>query len=393
MRLLLVHNFYQRPGGEDVVFASEKALLANKGHEVFELTAHNDEIDRVSRAQAALETIWSRPFQRTLEAKIAEVRPEIIHFHNTFMVISPAAYYTARSRGIPVVQTLHNYRLVCPAATFFRDGHVCEDCLGQLAPLPSIRYGCYRHDRKTTGMVAAMLTLHKVLRTWSNQVDRFVVLTEFARRKFVESGLPSDKLVVKPNFLMDDPGTGKRSGGYALFVGRLSEEKGVGTLLESWRSVPDVVLKVVGDGPLMPELRAKVQSEGLTNVELLGQCPRAETLALMKEAYCLIFPSEWYEGMPMTIVEAFACGIPVIASSVGAMCELVAERETGMFFSAGDADSLAETVRRAWASPEEMARLGSNARREFLARYTAEHNYDQLSGIYHGLRKSSRSAV
>ncbi len=393
MRLLLVHNYYQRPGGEDVVFASEKALLSQKGHDVYELTADNAEIDRTSRVQAAVETIWSRSFQRILDAKITQVRPEIIHFHNTFMQISPAAYYTAHQRGIPVVQTLHNYRLACPAATFYRDGQICEACRGLVAPLPSIRYGCYRHDQTTTGVVAAMLTVHNVLKTWSRQVDRFLVLTEFAKRKFAESGLPAEKLVVKPNFLVDDPGVGQRSGGYALFVGRLSDEKGVSTLLASWRALPDIRLKVLGDGPLMPELQALVQSAGLTNVELLGQCAHEETLALMKEAYCLIFPSEWYEGLPMTIVEAFACGVPVIASNIGAMCELVAEDETGMFFVAGDASSLTKTVRQAWAAPENLARISANARREFLTKYTADHNYEQLSLTYNGLIKSRLDAI
>ncbi len=376
-----------------MVFASEKALLSQKGHDVYELTADNAAIDGTSRVQAAVETVWSRSFQRILDAKIDQVRPEIIHFHNTFMTISPAAYYTAHQRGIPVVQTLHNYRLICPAATFYRDGQICEACQGLTVPLPSIRHACYHHDRAATSVVAAMLTFHNLLRTWSSKVDRFVVLTQFAKQKFAESGLPADKLVVKPNFLMDDPGTGQRRGGYALFVGRLSEEKGVGTLLESWREVRDLPLKVVGDGPLMPALRSMVQAYGLTNVELLGQCSHDETVELMQAAYCLVFPSEWYEGLPMTIVEAFACGVPVIASKVGAMCELVADNETGIFFTAGDPTNLAKTVRQAWAAPDDMERMSRNARREFLTKYTAEHNYELLSLTYNGLIKSRQGAV
>ncbi len=393
MRLLLVHNYYQRPGGEDVVFAAEKTLLSQKGHDVYELTADNDEIAHTSRARAAIETIWSRSFQRILDAKIAQVRPEIIHFHNTFMVISPAAYYTAHQRGIPVVQTLHNYRLVCPAATFYRDGHICEDCRGLVAPLPSVIHSCYRQDRATSGVAAAMLTVHNLLGTWSRQVDQFLVLTEFAKQKFIELGLPSDKIVVKPNFLIDDPGIGERSGGYALFVGRLSEEKGVRTLLASWRALPDIPLKIVGDGPLMTDLQAMIASDGLTNVELLGHQTREETDALMQAAYCQIVPSEWYEGMPMTIVEAFACGAPVLASRLGAMDELVTENETGRFFTAGDPDSLATVVRQAWDSPESMARMSMNARREFLTKYTAEQNYEQLSLIYNRLQKSQQTNV
>ncbi|MBK8019904.1 MAG: glycosyltransferase family 4 protein [Chloroflexi bacterium] len=390
MRLLLVHNYYQQPGGEDVVFASERDLLAKMGHDVHVLTAHNDSVAEIPRSRAFVESIWSRSFQRILDAKIAEVRPDVVHFHNTFMVISPAAFYTVKKWRIPLVQTLHNYRLACPAATFFRDGQICEACLGHFVPLPGIRHGCYRESKVTTATVAAMMTVHRAMRTWSNQVDRFVVLTEFARQKFMETGLPDEKMVVKPNFLVEDPDVGARSGGYALFVGRLSEEKGVRTLVESWSALPHIPLKIVGDGPLMPELRALVESRSLTNVELLGRRSREDTLAFMKDAYCLVFPSEWYEGLPMTIVEAFACGVPVIASNVGAMRELVAEGHTGLFFTAGDTFSLATTLQQAWSQPDAMSRIGQNARQEFLARFTAERNYEQLLAVYQSLTGSGQ---
>ncbi len=382
MKILMVHNFYQQAGGEDVVFAAEKDLLRQHGHEVIEFTAHNDQVEQMDKLKLATNTLWSREYKQKLTALIAQTRPDIAHFHNTFMVISPAAYYACREAGIPIIQTLHNYRLFCLNATFYRDNHVCEDCLGKFFPLPGVIHACYRDSKVVSGVVASMLTTHRALGTWTRVIDRYIALTEFARDKFVEAGLPAEKLCVKPNFLKDDPGLGQHQGRYMIFVGRLTAEKGIMTLLEAWKNNPDIPLKIVGDGPLMEEVRAFVAAHQLTSVEIMGRQKREDTLALIQNAYALLFPSQWYEGMPMTIIEAFACGTPVIGSELGSVAAVIADGRNGLRFEPGNPLDLAEKARALWTKDQLAADLGQAARNDYEHYYTAENNYTQLLQIY-----------
>ncbi|OLE74348.1 MAG: glycosyl transferase family 1, partial [Bacteroidetes bacterium 13_1_20CM_4_60_6] len=253
MRILVVHNYYQQAGGEDEVFRAEVALLREHGHDVSTLTTENGAVHGLRSLVAARDAVWSVGFQRRLTECLRQSRPDVAHFHNTFFQVSPAAYYACRDAGVPVVQTLHNYRLVCPSATFYRDGRACEDCVGRAVALPGIRHGCYRQSRAQTAVVAGMLTAHRWLGTWQRSVDAYIAMTEFAREKFIAGGLPAEKIAIKPNFCATDPGIGNGAGGYALFVGRLSAEKGVETLMAAWRRLGGTVpLYVVGDGPLAP---------------------------------------------------------------------------------------------------------------------------------------------
>jgi len=382
MRILTVHNHYQQPGGEDAVFSTETVLLRQKGHEVVQYTEDNQRINGIRQVALAADTIWSRPTRHRLLRILRNVQCDVVHFHNTFPLISPSAYSACREAGVPVVQTLHNYRLLCPAAIFFRDGHVCEECLGKTPPWPGVLHTCYRESRAQTTVVVAMLTLHRWLKTWQKQVDVYVALTEFARGKFIEGGLPAEKILVKPNFVSPDLGMRESDGSYALFVGRIAREKGVRMLLQAWQGLRGTPLKIVGDGPLMDEIRGFVQEQKLAGVEVLGQRARQEVLTLMKGAQFLVFPSECYEGFPVSIAEAFACGVPVVASRLGAMAEIVEEGRTGLYFSPGDPDDLSAQVKWAFTHPEEMAQMGRRARQEFQAKYTADRNYEMLMAIY-----------
>jgi glycosyltransferase involved in cell wall biosynthesis len=384
MRVLAVHNFYQQPGGEDAVFAAECSLLRAHGHEVIEYTEDNRRIETRSKLGAALDTVWSLDTSRTLAQVLRDARPDVAHFHNTFPLISPSAYYACRAAGVPVVQTLHNYRLGCPKATLHRDGRVCEDCLGRNWAWPGVVHACYRDDRAATAVTAMAIGVHRLIRTWNRAVDVYIALTNFSRSKQIAAGLPSEKVVVKPNFVHPDPGQWSPKEDYAVFVGRLSAEKDPDVLLRAWQLLEHPpALRVLGDGPLRESLGQYAAQMGLDQVvDLLGRQPRTTVIALLQRARVLVFPSGCYENFPVAIVEAFACGTPIIATRHGAMAELVTDGRTGLLFTPGNARELAAAVEWAWAHPAEMERMGDAGRRQFEEQYTAELNYERLLEIY-----------
>ena len=384
MKILLVHNFYQQPGGEDVVFRVEKELLTKNGHTVLSYTDHNDRVNQLSLLSKLSNTFYSTStFNKISDILISE-QPDIVHCHNTFPLISPSVYYACHAANIPVVQTLHNFRLKCLNALLFRENRVCEDCLGKFMALKGIRHKCYRDSLAQSTVTALMLSGHKLVNTWKNKVDQYIALTEFAKQKFIESGLPEEKIVVKPNFI-DDPisqhqleNTGKPNQQFGFFVGRLSEEKGIRDLVAAHQQPNNIEIQVAGDGPLKTFLEDK-QSE---YIKYLGRLNKEQVIQKMQEAAYLIFPSTWYEGFPMVLVEALACGLPVIASKLGSMAEIIQDGYTGLHFTPGDAEDLAAKIRWANEHPEEMAQMGRNARKEYEAKYTVERNYEMLMGIY-----------
>lgn len=382
MRVLMLHNLYQQPGGEDVVVEQERVLLESQGHEVQLLTESNERIGGLGAyISTACNSIYSRSSGRTISKTIAEFRPDIIHVHNFFPLISPSAYFACERAGVPVVQTLHNFRIICPGATLFRSGHVCEDCLGRQVPWPGVRHKCYRENFLGSAAVATMISIHRGTGTWANKVSGYIALTRFARHKFISGGLPPAKLFIKPNFLLEDPGLGARDGNFALFVGRLSPEKGVRTLISAWKSLPDkYFLKIVGSGPLERELRSIAGEH--SNMEFLGRLPRESVYALMDHAQFLVVPSEWYESFPVVVAEAFARGLPVIASNIGSLAELIDDGRTGFLFQPGNADELAFSVHRAFEHKDEMDSISQSARMEFQSKYTAQRNYESLMQIY-----------
>ncbi len=385
MKILLAHNQYQQPGGEDAVHAAEAELLKNHNHSVVEYRRHNNEIrgnHGLTNINLLPRAIWAKDSYEEIRNTIERERPILAHFHNIFPLISPASYYACREAGVPVIQTLHNYRLFCPAATFFRNGQICQECIGH-GLWRGVRYGCYRGSRAATATVALMLAFHRYRETWTEMVDCYIVLSQFSREKFVEAGLPSAKVLVKPNFVHPDPGVRNASGDYVLFVGRLSREKGLHTLLAAWEPLRNrIPLHIVGDGPLRPELNGLKSRPDLRNIHFHGYLRRDQVHSLMKNARFLVFPSEWYECFPLTVAEAFACGTPVITSQLGAMAEIVEDHRTGLHFIPGDSADLAAKVDWAWSHPQEMESMGREARAEYVAKYTAERNYQMLMDIY-----------
>jgi glycosyltransferase involved in cell wall biosynthesis len=380
MRIVICHNFYQQAGGEDRVFADEVELLTAHGHEVVTFTKHNDDVATERPWTLAARTIWNARVARELEELVRDFRADVVHFHNTLPLISPAAYYAARRAGAAVVQTLHNYRLVCPKATFFRNGSPCEKCLGQRTSWSALVHACYRDSRAATAAVVAMLSVHRARGTYEHSVDAYIALTQFARDKLVAGGLPARKMHVRPNFMLTDPGAGA-GGDYAMYLGRLSPEKGIETLLEAWERYPSILpLLICGDGPLAPRVeQAAARSEAIT---WLPNRPHDELLQRLGRAAVMVLPSLWYEGFPKTIVEAYSKGTPVVASRLGSMAELVHEGVTGACFTPGSAADLAASVCRTIEDPVRLSRMRMAARRQFEAHYSASASYERLLAIY-----------
>ncbi len=373
-RVLVTHNAYQQRGGEDSVVDDEIQLLREHGHEVELYRRDNRDIESMGKMAVARDTLWSERTQHDIEAVLSRFRPDVIHTHNTFPLISPSLYWTAAKCHVPVVQTLHNFRLLCPQAMLLREGRVCEDCVGKL-PWRGVARRCYRGSLPQSAALAAMLVLHRGLGTYAQKISRYIVLNDFCRDVFARGGLPSNRLRVKPNFVAD-PGMGSAMRVGFLYVGRLSAEKGIGTLAGALAEAPGLECEVIGTGPEEAKLH-HVQA-----VKLSGWKQAAYITERMKNSLALVMPSLCYENFPRTLGEAFACGLPVIASRLGAMAALIREGETGLLFNPGDAGDLARKLAWAQANPEAMHVMGEAARLEYKSKYTPQRNLEMLLAIY-----------
>lgn len=379
LRILLVHNRYQQYGGEDTVVEAEAQLLRDAGHDVDQLLVNNDNIQGLgAKLTAAALTTYNPHSRAALRDRLRARRPDIVHVHNLFPQLTPSIFDACIDEGVPSVMTLHNYRLGCANALLFRDGHPCEDCLNGTT-FNAVRHRCYRSSRIGSAVVASMIAYHRHAGTWQNKVSRFIALTEFSRGKLVAAGLPADKVRIKPNFVPDPvadmPSLGP--GGYALFVGRLSVEKGVDTLLEAWRQIA-MPLRILGDGPL----RAALEQAAPSHVTFLGHRERTEVFAEIAGAAFLVVPSIWYEGFPMTVVEAMAMGKPILASAIGGLQEIVTDNVEGLHFRVGDAPDLGRAVRQLRDSPAQLAMMGAAARSRYLQRLSPQSNGRMLADIY-----------
>lgn len=387
MRIVKVHNYYTGSGGEDTVFHAEVSLLRSHGHEVIEYLEYNRKIESMNHASVALQAIWSQPSYRKLKHFLRETKPDIVHFHNTFPLISPSAYYVCQELGIPVVQTLDNQRLMCPAATFYRKEKLCLDCLGKTPPWPGVLHACYHNSRLHTAVVASMLTFHRWMRTWQTKIDVFLCSTDFYRELFVRAGFPANKIVVMPHFIQEVPQSNLsgKSRDYVLFIGRLDPEKGVNTLLKAWCHL-EFPLKVRGDGRLNESARQFVREHGMDNIEFVSRMDEHELSDLIRNARFLVMPSEgYYETFGMVIVEAYARGVPVVASNIGVTPELVSDQQTGLLFEAGNPLDLAEKADWMWNHPDEAKLMGENGLNTYKERFTPDQCYETLVEVYEKL--------
>ena len=380
MRIYIAHNAYQQSGGEDAVVAAEAELLSSAGHEVTVGIVSNDEINGIrDKALAFIDAPGSARRAAWMSQELERTNAEVLHVHNFFPLLTPAIHEEAARRGVAVVQTLHNYRLLCAAATFLRNGEICEKCLGDRRHW-GVVHRCYRHSLPGSIALYRMQEQSRRRRVWHDHVHRLIALSQFARDKFIAAGLPADRIVVKPNFVPGFSGELPTVRRGALFVGRLSREKGVDVLLDAWHQLPDLPLTIVGDGPE----RTRLEAAAPPNVTFTGALTRAEVEARMLSSAVLVVPSIWYETFGLVVAEAMAAGLPVAASRIGALPELIEPGRTGALFETGNRDDLVRAVRASLSGLD-----AGHIRRQQQARFSPEANLRQLVDIYSTARDAS----
>jgi glycosyltransferase involved in cell wall biosynthesis len=377
VRVLIAHSWLLVMSGDNRVVEDEAKILADAGHSVRTWTPGAEGVSGLGLVRTAGTAVWSRSAAASVRAMIREERTQVLHVHNLWPNLSPTVIRGAAAEAVPVVMTLHNYRMAsCLPGTFLRDGRVCEDCLGR-TPWPGVLHRCYRDSHLGSAVMATSLTLHKAARSFGG-VATYLAVSSFVRDKVVQAGLPAERVMVKPNFAW--PAERRTGGGdYFLYLGRLYREKGVDTLLEAWRSAPGRLL-VVGDGPEAGRLRAMAPAR----VEFVGEVAAAEVAAIVRGARAMLVPSRWYEAAPRGILEAYAAGVPVVATDLGALPELVADGVTGLLVAPESPSAWAQAAERL-LSDEESERLGEGAWQAWRDRFSPERGLDSLTAVYRDL--------
>jgi glycosyltransferase involved in cell wall biosynthesis len=387
MKILQVHNFYKIPGGECSVVRAEKTLMESHGHQVAQFVRHSGDIEKrsiLNNTASFLQIPYNLQSAQALTKFILHSRPDVAHVHNVFPLLSLSIYEALSRHHIPVVQTVHNFRFLCPNGQFFTHGQVCERC--QIHGFTSaIKYKCMRNSTLISMQYAAALALAWRSGNLPNNIGRFVALNQFVADKLVKGGIPADRVRICGNFVcsIDDAPLPKHR--YILYLGRLSPEKGLKTLLKAMETVPNLLLKIAGNGPMEEELQAIIKSNPALNVELTGHVSGTHKRQLIREALCTVAPSEWYENFPISVLESLAAGTPVIASCIGGLPEMISDGITGLLFPPGDAAQLAEKISSLANRPEQAERMATNAIQEARERFGPETHYQKLLAVYQEL--------
>ncbi len=391
--ILMVHNYYQLAGGEDTVLAGEQALLEANGHKVVRYTRHNNELAQLNILQKLalpFTSIFNLRTYRAVKAQIKAEQVDVVHVHNTLTLVSPAVYYAALHCNVPVVQTIHNFRLLCPAATFYRGGHICEDCPSH-GLLCAVKRGCYRGSKLQTLLCVLNTKIHRMTGVYKKL--HYICLTEFNKEKLLQHRqINAAQISVKPNFVQaigavvpyearDDQ---------IVFAGRLEKLKGIDVLLQAWQLLEaegtQQKLILCGTGPMQQWCEDYIAQHGLQNVQLKGFVPNDEMRRIIAHAKALVQPSQWYEGFPMTIAEAYSVGTPVIGSAMGNVGSLVKDEATGKQFAYHSPQALAKALQQFAANAPLQAQCSVQAHQTYLQYYAPEKNYEILAQIYRNLR-------
>lgn len=391
--VLVVHNRYLEGGGEDTVVRAEIELLRHNGHRVLQYARHNREIQSFGwkqRAGLALATTWNHESYSEVRRLIRQERPDVVHCHNLMPLLSPSVYYACAAEGVPAVQSVHNYRLFCPSGNFFRCGEICEDC--RFGLVNSLVHRCYRQSLGQTSALALMLGAHRALRTWRERVSAYIAPSEFCGKVLQKNGIPHEKIAVKPHFVASTypPITGP--GKYAVFVGRLSEEKGILQLLSIWKQLPTIPLMIIGCGPAEGDAKRLAQASSPNRICFTGQLSHDQIFERVREARFLLAPSLCYETFGLAVLEAAACGVPAVAARDGALHELISEHQDGLLFDPKDEEEAGDVIRWAWSHPLSMREMGRAARQKVLQKYSSAQNYTQLLDVYMKAINTSQAA-
>lgn len=380
--VLMAHNYYQVPGGEDTVFHNEVNMLEKNGHKVIKYTRHNDEIKSgvLSKLKLCIDTIFSFKTYKEVKKLIDENDIDVVHVHNTLPLISPSIYYAARYKKVPVVQTIHNFRLLCPGATFTRNGEICEDCvykgLGQ-----ALNHKCYRGSLAQTFIMYAMLKFHRTIGTYDK--INYITLTEFNKNKLLSLVKDESNIYVKPNFVEKRDKVERVLEDYFVYIGRLDDIKGINFLVEAWKEIDEKInLYVIGTGPEECQLNEFIKKNNITNIKLLGFMQREEAFKIIQKSRAIIVPSKWYEGFPMTIAESFSLGVPVIGSKVGNIQSIIDDKNNGLLFEMNNKENLNKVIKKVFYNKKENEEMGENAYKAFYENYTDIKNYENLKEIY-----------
>lgn len=396
MRVLLVHGAYQQYGGEDSVVKAETELLQSHGDEVILYGRHNDEIKDFSVLQKALfvpQSIYSWKTSSEIDDVVRRVRPDVAFIHNVYPLISPSVYHALHALRVPAVQVLHNFRPFCPNGLFYTQGHVCEACKGGNY-LNAVKNRCFRGSVALSSLYGLMLGLNRMA-GMVDKISGFICLTEFFKIKMREIGIPDSKLFVRPNFVRPPAlSVENQSGnGYALFMGRLSPEKGCWTLIHAFEQLPGVQLKIVGTGPMEQELRDYIRNKGIQNIEMLGFKAGEEKWQILRNALCLVLPSEWYENFPVTALEGFMAAKPVVASRMGGLPYIVEDGTSGLLFDAGQVGELAQRIQYLVEHTAEAVTMGRRGRYLVETKYGPEEGYENLMGVFSQVQGKQAVAV
>lgn len=391
MKILILHNRYLEGGGEDTVVWAEKSLLERYGHKVILYERFNKDIEgyNVFKKIRLLwkDILWSEDSYQDLKRLIRQERPDIAHIHNIFFLLSPSVYDALKEEGIYIVQTLHNYRFICLNGLFFRDNHICEECLIKKNSFHSVIHRCWRNSFLLSLCLYRMLNACSLKTAISRKIDAYIALSEFSKAKFVKWGLPGNRIFIKPNFIVSQVKPDKNGKDYAVFVGRLVNYKGIDTVVSAFQKIRHFGLKIIGSGPLLKKLQRVTKS--FPNIELLGSLEQEKALEYIRESSFLIFPSVCYENMPRVIVEAFSVGVPVIGSNLGAIQELVKDGITGLLFNPADSEDLRQRIEYLIKNKDTLIKMRQAAYREYQEKYTAEKNYSALMDVYETIIKKT----
>ena len=395
MKILVVHNFHRSgsASGDDQVFKSETALLESRGHEVIKYTVSNDEFDNsgaLGKILSAVGMLWSSKNYKAVKKVICETKPDLMHIHTFFPLLSPSVLYAAKKCGVKVVATLHDTRFVCPCATSLNGTTLCNKC-GDGRYLRMAKYGCFKGSRAQSLVVAFIFKFHRILKTFYKQIDKYICLNENQIRLLKEIGFDEKKIVKKYNFVPDAEANLKPEKvdflpeRYVTFYGRIGEEKGIRVLTKIWDKIDDIPLVVMGGGPLEDEFKA--WAEGKENVHYLGYTPHDKCLSIVKASEFVVFPSIWYEGCSMVEIEAQSLGKALVATDLGFSEEAIKNGYNGYKVPLNDVDGFVDKIRALWQNENECTAMGKNAREDYLNKYQTEDNYNQLVRIYEDVLK------